>query len=151
MKTRRHDKILELINENVIDTQDELLRLLRESGFDITQATVSRDIKELRLIKTLSNDGKYKYAIDKDVTKTFSSKFFSLFADSVVSVNRGDNIVCIKCFTGMAQAVCASMDSIQWEGVVGTLAGDDTIFVLCKDENYAIQNLAELKKLIVGR
>lgn len=151
MKTRRHAKILELIHQHNIDTQDELLRLLCDGGFDVTQATVSRDIKELRLIKTLSDDGKYKYATGKDASKDISSKFFSLFADSALSVERGCNIVSIKCLTGMAQAVCASMDSIHWEGVVGTLAGDDTIFILCKDDNVAAQHLAELKKLIVGR
>ncbi len=151
MKTRRHDKILDLIHEHDIDTQDELLRLLREGGFDVTQATVSRDIKELRLIKTLSSDGNYKYATGKDASKDISSKFFSLFADSAVSVDRGGNIVSIKCLTGMAQAVCAAMDSIHWDGVVGTLAGDDTIFVLCRDENYAMQHLTDLKKLIVNK
>ena len=151
MKTRRHTKILELIQQNDIDTQDELLRLLRDDGFDVTQATVSRDIKELRLIKTLSGDGKYKYASGKETVKDISSKFFSLFADSAVTVDRGGNIVCVKCLTGMAQAVCASMDTIHWDGVVGTLAGDDTIFILCRDEDIAVQHLGELKKLIVGR
>ena len=151
MKTRRHAKILELINEHDIDTQDELLRRLRDSGFDVTQATISRDIKELRLVKSLSNDGKYKYTAGKENLRDFSSKFYSLFLDSVISVDSAGNIVSIKCMTGMAQAICAAMDSIHWEGVVGTLAGDDTIFVLCKDNNCAVQLLAEFKKIIVGR
>ncbi len=148
MKTRRHTKILELINEYTIDTQEELLRRLRADGFDVTQATVSRDIKELRLIKTLSNDGKYKYSAGKDNTKDYSSKFYSLLADSAVSINCAVNLVVIKCLTGMAQAVCASMDSIHWEGVVGTLAGDDTIFIACKNETIAEQLVAELKKMV---
>ncbi|HHV31202.1 arginine repressor [Caproiciproducens sp. LBM24188] len=148
MKTRRHAKILELISQYNIDTQEELLRLLRQGGFDVTQATVSRDIKELRLVKTLSEDGKYKYSIGTDNTKDFSSKFYSLLVDSTVSINYACNLVVIKCLSGMAQAVCASMDSMHWNGVVGTLAGEDTIFVACKSEAEAENMVAELKKMI---
>ena len=148
MKTRRHTKILELINEYAIDTQEELLRRLREDGLDVTQATVSRDIKELRLVKTLSKEGKYKYSSGNDSTKDYSSKFYSLLADSAVSINFACNLVVIKCLTGMAQAVCASMDSMHWDGVVGTLAGDDTIFIATKNEACAEQLVAELKKMV---
>jgi transcriptional regulator of arginine metabolism len=148
LKTRRHAKILELINEYAIDTQEELLRRLREDGLDVTQATVSRDIKELRLVKTLSSEGKYKYSSGKDGVKDYSSKFYSLLADSAVSINFAGNLVVIKCLTGMAQAVCASMDSMHWEGIVGTLAGDDTIFIAAKNEAYAEQLVAELKKMV---
>lgn len=148
MKTRRHAKILELINKYTIDTQEELLRRLREDGFEVTQATVSRDIKELRLVKALSHDGKYKYSTGNDTTKDYSSKFYSLLSDSAVLINYACNIVVIKCLTGMAQAVCASMDSMQWEGIVGTLAGDDTIFIVMKNEVYAQQLVAELNKMV---
>ena len=103
MKTRRHAKILELIKEHDIDTQDELLRYLRESGFDVTQATVSRDIKELRLVKTLSRVGKYRYSTGSENTNDMSSKFYSLFADSVLSVEAAQNMLVIRCMTGMAQ------------------------------------------------
>lgn len=148
MKTRRHTKILELINEYQIDTQEELLKRLRADGFDVTQATVSRDIKELRLVKILSNDGKYKYATSKEPTRDISSKFYSLFTDSAVSVDNAVNIVVIKCLTGMANAVCAAMDALHWDGVVGTLAGDDTILVLCKNEEQAVRLTADFNKLI---
>lgn len=148
LKTRRHTKILELINAYTIDTQEELLRRLRGDGFDVTQATVSRDIKELRLIKTLSNDGKYKYSAGKDNSRDYSSKFYALLSDSAVSINFACNLVVIKCLTGMAQAVCVAMDSMPWESVVGTLAGDDTIFIVCKNENSAEQLVAELKKMV---
>ncbi len=151
MKARRHAKILELINTYHIDTQEELLKRLRQDGFDVTQATVSRDIKELRLIKTLSSDGKYKYSTGKETGRDISSKFFSLFTDSALSVDNAMNIVVVKTFTGMASAVCAAMDAIQWSGVVGTVAGDDTILILCKDEAIAVQLVGELKKLIAGR
>ena len=148
MKTRRHAKILELINEYSIDTQEELLRRLREDGFDVTQATVSRDIKELRLVKTLSNDGKFRYSTGKETGKDLSSKFFSLLADSSLSIDCARNIVVIKALTGMAQAICAAMDGLHWESVVGTLAGDDTIFVVTRDDESAERLMAELKKIV---
>lgn len=148
MKTRRHTKILELIKEHDIDTQDELLRYLRESGFDVTQATVSRDIKELRLVKTLSRTGKYKYSTGNETMNDMSSKFYSLFSDSVLSVEAAQNMVVVKCMTGMAQAVCASMDATYWQGFVGTLAGEDTIFIVCRSETAAQETQDEFRKLI---
>lgn len=148
MKTRRHAKILELIKEHDIDTQDELLRYLRESGFDVTQATVSRDIKELRLIKSLSRNGKYKYSTGSETGNDISSKFFSLFSDSVLSVEAAQNIVVIRTMTGMAQAVCASMDASYTQSFVGTLAGEDTIFVVCRDNDGAVEIQEELQKYI---
>ena len=151
MKTRRHEKILELINSYDIDTQDELLRRLGQTGFDVTQATISRDIKELRLVKILSPNGRYKYSAEKAPKHDISAKFYTLFADSVLSVVDACNLVVIKTMTGMAQAVCASMDSLEWKGIVGTLAGEDTIFVACLS-NAAAQEIAlELKKLVIKR
>ncbi len=148
MKTRRHAKILELIKEHDIDTQDELLRHLRESGFDVTQATVSRDIKELRLVKTLSRTGKYKYSTGNDSSSDMSSKFFSLFSDSVLSVEAAQNMVVIKCLNGMAQAVCAAMDAAHSQNFVGTLAGEDTIFIVCRNEAGAMETQEEFRKMI---
>ena len=151
MKTRRHAKILELIQEKNIDTQEELLKWLRESGYDVTRATVSRDIKELRLVKTLGAEGKYRYSTGKNESSDISSKFHLLFSDSVLSVDFAGNMVVIRCMVGMAQAVCAAMDSMHWEGVVGTLAGDDTIFVVTRSENSSIDLVTGLKKLVSGR
>ena len=148
MKTRRHAKILELIRERDIETQDELLRHLREAGFDVTQATVSRDIKELRLIKTLSGSGRYKYSTGSDGSADMSSKFHSLFTDSALSVDYAMNMLEIKCMNGMAQAVCASMDAMYWKDFVGTLAGEDTILVVCRTEAAARKAMEELQKLI---
>ena len=145
MKERRQAKILELIALYPINTQEELLRLLREAGFDVTQATVSRDIKELRLLKTLSADGKYRYVPAQEETKASSEKFYSLFADSAVAVDSAQNIVCVKCLTGMANAVCAAMDTIRREDVVGTLSGDDTIFILTRSGETAARLADELK------
>lgn len=148
MKTRRHAKILELIREHDIETQDELMRHLREAGFDVTQATVSRDIKELRLVKTLSGSGRYKYSTGSDSSTDMSSKFYSLFTDSAVSVDCAMNILVIKCMVGMAQAVCASMDAMYWKDFVGTIAGDDTIMVVCRTEAAAREVRDELQKLM---
>ena len=148
MKAKRHAKILELINSRPIDTQDELLGLLRESGFSVTQATVSRDIKELRLVKTLSRSGKYRYSTGSDTISDMSSKFYSLFSDSVLSVEAAQNMLVVRCMTGMAQAVCASLDSMHWPGFVGTLAGDDTIFIVCRTEGDALETQEEFRKLI---
>lgn len=117
MKAKRHAKILELINSRPIDTQDELLGLLRESGFSVTQATVSRDIKELRLVKTLTPDGKYHYAAHADLPKSeMSNKFLLIFSESVKEIDSAGNMLVIKCFTGMANAVCAALDTLHWSG-----------------------------------
>lgn len=148
MKERRHAKILELIGKFSIDTQEELLRRLREEGFDVTQATVSRDIKELRLIKALSPDGKYQYSTGQESSKDLSSKFAFLLADNAVSVSFAGNIIVIKCLTGMANAVCAAMDLVEWEGIVGTLAGDDTIFVLMQNGEEAGRLSGALQKML---
>ena len=150
MKTRRHAKILELIKAQDIDTQEELLRNLRACGFDVTQATVSRDIKELRLVKSLSGNGRYKYSTGRENAKDISSKFYSLFGDSVLHVEAAGNMIVIKCMNGMAQAVCASMDTLNFEGFIGTLAGEDTIFIVCKSEQVAEDRQNDLRKLIGG-
>ena len=148
MKKERHAKILELIDKYNISTQEELLTRLLDCGVEVTQATVSRDIKELRLVKTLSSKGKYRYSTGRDNAKSISSKFYSLFSDSVVSVESAQNIIVIKCITGMAQAVCAAMDTLNFSGVVGTLAGEDTILVVCKTNELADERQEEFKKLI---
>ena len=148
MKNRRHTKILELIREHDLETQAELLRHLREAGFDVTQATVSRDIKELRLVKTLSGSGRYKYSTGSEGGTDMSSKFHSLFTDSAVSVDCAMNMLVIKCMNGMAQAVCAAMDAMYWKDFVGTLAGEDTIMVVCRTEAAAREARDRLKKLL---
>lgn len=151
MKTRRHTKILELISEYQVDTQEELLRRLKDAGFDVTQATVSRDIKELRLVKILSADGKYRYANNQEPSRDISGIFYSLFEDSAIEVDNAMNLVVIKCLTGMANAVCAALDGLRWEKVVGTVAGDDTLLVITKTPEAALELKEDLKKLISGR
>nr|WP_317412213.1 arginine repressor [uncultured Solibaculum sp.] len=147
MKAKRHAKILELIQQRPIDTQEELLKSLKEYGYDVTQATVSRDIKELRLIKSLDRAGRYRYSSAKQDMDGISSKFHSLFADAVISIDYAQNILVVKCFSGMANAACAALDSMHWEGVVGTLSGDDTFLIICRSESHAVSLVTELKKL----
>lgn len=144
MKQGRHEKILELIRQNEIGTQDELLALLKAGGFDVTQATVSRDIKELRLVKTLSKSGEYTYSTSSSAVKEeqnrLSSKFDNLLRESAVHVDYVFNQVVIKCYSGLANAVCAAMDSMEFENIVGTVSGDDTMLVILRSEKDA-QNL----------
>ena len=129
--------ILKLISQFEIATQEELLEKLRENGFDATQATVSRDVKELRLVKQMNKNGGYSYVEGKTETEEYLSKFNVIFSHSVISSDYAGNMVVIKCYTGMAQAACATFENIQWEGLVGTIAGDDTIFALCRTEALA--------------
>ena len=149
MKKRRQAKILEIIRNLDVETQEDLQALLLENGFEVTQATISRDIKELRLVKELSEGGRYVYSTGKKLNSdSVSARASGIFIDSVISVENAMNIVCVKCFSGMAGAACAAIDSMQWNEVVGTIAGDDTIFVLCKTENAATVFTANLEKLL---
>lgn len=148
MKSRRHAKILDIISEYPIETQDELLTRLKDEGYKATQATISRDIKDLRLVKTLGSDGKYRYVSAAKNSTDIRTNFSSLFASSVNSIDFAQNIVVIKTLSGMAQAVCAALDSNDYKAVVGTIAGDDTIFIACRSSQLAVSLTEELKKLI---
>lgn len=148
MKSGRHAKILEIISEHAIDTQDELLNRLKEAGYKATQATISRDIKDLRLVKTLGTDGKYRYTAASNSNADLRSNFAQLFG-SVISMDCAQNIVVIKTLSGMANAVCAVLDSTDNRIVVGTIAGDDTIFVACRTSESAKELTDSLKQYIV--
>ena len=148
MKTRRHAKILEIINNNAVETQEDLQDHLRRAGFQVTQATVSRDIKELRLIKSPVRGGGYRYTTAKGGHEPISAQFHSIFGGSVVRVQYAQNIVVVHCLPGMAQAACAAMDSLHWNQVVGTLAGDDTFLCITTDQLAAEDLTIELKKMM---
>ena len=148
MKSNRQEKIIQLITENAIETQEEILVYLREHGFDVTQATVSRDIKQLKLVKTQTNDGRYKYSVSSNNSReNISSKFVSLFSETVTGIDYANNIVVVKCYVGMANAACAAFDAMKFDGVVGTLSGDDTIFIAMRNEELAKDLTVELKKI----
>lgn len=149
MKTLRQTKILELIKNNSIETQSDLLDMLRKEGFSVTQATVSRDIKEMRLIKVLDSSGTYKYAYDTVSNNEEMSNSY-LFATAVTSIEYSHNLVVIKTGAGMAQAVCAALDSIHRPGVMGSIAGDDTIFIATRTDSASAALVADLKKLITS-
>ncbi len=151
MKSKRQQMILKLVNEERIDTQESLQAALSAHGFNVTQATVSRDIKELSLIKTVAADGSYKYSIPslkKSGMKGEVGEVLGLLNDSVLGVDYAGNTVVVKCHSGMAQAVCAKLDKTGIENVVGTLAGDDTIFILMRSESDAQRLLKELNSII---
>ncbi len=147
MKKERHAKILSLIEQYPIETQEELQQRLFDDGFDVTQATVSRDIKELRIVKMLDANGIYRYAVNGN-TGGKSLKYLDIFSHSAVSVAYSMNDVVIKCHAGMAQGACASLDMMKCQNVLGTLAGDDTIFVITKTEDDAAALSEMLQKLL---
>lgn len=154
MKSKRHQMILRLVSEEHIDTQESLQTALAAHGFNVTQATVSRDIKELSLIKVVAPDGSYKYSIPslkKSGMKEKSGAVLGFISDSVLGVDYAGNTVVVKCHSGMAQAVCAKLDSTAIENVVGTLAGDDTIFILMRTESDARRLLKELESIIYSK
>ncbi len=150
MKNSRQELIVRLVSENDISTQEELQKLLLENGCKVTQATVSRDINELALLKTCTSAGKYKYTVPKLTQSSLADNgaFYSILTEGVISVDYAMNTVVVKCHTGMAQAVCAKLDSTGVENVVGTLAGDDTIFILMRSERDAARLLKELELVI---
>ena len=147
MKKERQSKILNLIEKFPIDTQEEPQQRLFDAGYDVTQATVSRDIKELRIVKMLDSNGVYRYAVNSGASSK-SIKYIDMFAHSAVSVAYSMNDVVIKCHPGMAQGACTSLDMMKCENVLGTLAGDDTIFVITKTEKDA-EALCEMLQEII--
>lgn len=147
MKKNRHSKILELIDRYDISTQEELLEKLLECGVEVTQATVSRDIKELRLVKHPSANGQYKYSLATSADEKYM-KYYAIFAESVTTTDYAQNICMLKCHPGTAQAACAAIDALGLTEVLGTIAGDDTIFILCRTERAAQNTKRELETLL---
>ncbi|MDI3522040.1 MAG: transcriptional regulator of arginine metabolism [Bacillota bacterium] len=142
-------KILELINAQPIETQEELAELLKKSGFEVTQATVSRDIKELRLIKVPSGQDRYCYALPPELPKgTIESRLRRIFRESVFSMDSSENLIVIKSLPGSAQAVGSAIDSLDWEDIIGTVAGDDTILVVIKRKEKVAEVLKGFEQLM---
>ena len=137
MKNARQTAILSLIEKYDIETQEDLAARLREMGIVVTQATVSRDIKELRLLKVLSPKGTYKYATSDKGDHGLSERFARMFVDSVLSIQYAGNIIVIKTLSGSANAACEAIDSMHWPEIMGTMAGENTIFVIVHDEKDA--------------
>ncbi len=148
MKKRRQAKILELISSKEIETQEELQELLLQFGYEVTQATISRDIKELRLVKDLSSKGRYVYSTGKKNTSNINKRAGGIFNESIIKIDYALNTVVIKCFAGMANAACAAIDSMELEEVLGSIAGDDTIFILCTSEEKASEFTQKLRNML---
>jgi len=137
MKYSRHAKILEIIDKEVIETQEELAERLKSLGVEVTQATISRDIKELRLIKVMTEDGRYRYASIEKGENVVTDRLLKVFSESFVSSDYANNIVVVKTLPGMAQAAASAIDSLKWNEILGTIAGDDTIMIVCRAEKIA--------------
>jgi len=141
MKGLRHLKIREIIGGGVIETQDELVEALRDAGLQVTQATVSRDIKELQLVKVPAGDGRYKYSLPQERFNPLG-KLKRTLTDHFVGIDYTENLVVMKCLPGTANAVCALIDAMEWPEVMGTIGGDDTILMICrtKEQSGVITN-----------
>ena len=146
MKSKRHEKILELIRDNDIETQEQLLQQLQENGFNTTQATISRDIKQLRIIKELGPNGTYRYVSSpKPVEHAFSAKLNMIFRQCVTSIDYAQNLIVIKTMPGLANA---AIDKLELPEMLGTLAGDDTCVVIMRDNASAATFCAEIREQI---
>ena len=149
MKIARHAKILELIENYDIETQDELAQRLCEEGFVVTQATVSRDIRELKLTKVAMSNGRQKYAALTEANEDLSEKYTRVFRDAFVSMDMAQNILVIKTVAGMASAVCAALDAMKWNEIVGSIAGDDTIMCAIRSVDDTVKVMDKISKIIL--
>ena len=149
MKTKRHSKILELISEKDIATQEDLLVYLRESGFDVTQATVSRDIKELRLIKITDKLNRYCYALpEKESEAGVMGRYSAVLRHAAISVKEACNLVVLKTIPGSAQGCAMAIETMKIDNIIGLIAGDDTIFIATAGESDAVSIAEELRQFI---
>ena len=150
MKRKRQQKILEIIANNIVLTQDDIQNLLLEAGFKVTQSTVSRDIKELRLIKGHDAAGNYRYVSSelRNTDKQSFTHFREIFSRYATSVDYALNDIVIKCMSGMASSVCVALDAMYNDMMLGTIAGDDTVFIVTRSEAQAMQLTNELKKMM---
>lgn len=147
-KYARQSKILELIENNEIETQEELAEYLKKLNVDVTQATVSRDIRELRLVKVLSSSGKYKYAPISQNTEGTTDRLIKIFKNSIVSVSIAGHMLVVKTLPGAAQICASAVDSLGLEDIAGSIAGDDTIFVAISDIDRVKEIASTLKSLL---
>ena len=149
MKGQRQAKIMEIISNKNVETQEQLLVELEAAGFRSTQATISRDIKELRIIKELTSFGTYRYCVStNEVSNSFSGKLNTIFRECITSFDYAQNILVIHTLPGLASAAASAVDAMGMSVVLGTLAGDDTVFVVMRDNNAAATFCGEIKSLL---
>ena len=144
MKVNRHAKIIELINKYHIETQEELAEYLNREGFKVTQATVSRDIRDLKLTKIPSENGKQRYALHQHHESAMSEKYIRVLRDGYMSMDMAQNIL-----AGMASAVCAALDAMKWNEIVGSIAGDDTIMCAIRSVDDTVKVMDKISKIIL--
>ena len=148
MKSKRHSKIIEIINSKAIETQEELAEELKSAGFEVTQATVSRDIKTLRLIKIQGSDGKYRYSIINQNKNDMLEKLIIILINTVISVENIDKIVVVKTISGSASAAAEAIDRLELGEIAGTIAGDNTIFILVRTLEKAQELVERISKML---
>ncbi|MBR0507567.1 MAG: arginine repressor [Clostridia bacterium] len=148
MKPKRHAMILKLIAAENIETQEELASLLSAQGFTVTQATVSRDIKELRLIKVLTGEGRYKYATVEKAESDLQERFIRLFSNCVVSITSAGNLIVVKTMAGSAAVAAEAIDSMKWPEIAGSIAGDNTIFVAVREGKNVADIIRKFQKMM---
>lgn len=149
MKTQRQAKVLEIISTRNVETQEQLLEELQKEGFRGTQATISRDIKELRIVKELTNLGTYRYtAAANEIDSSFTTRLNTIFKECVVGIDYAQNIIVIRTLPGLASAAGSAIDAMNANAIVGTLAGDDTVMVVMRDNHAAALFCGEIKSLI---
>ena len=148
MKNSRHTRILEIIGDYVIETQDDLIEKLKESGYPVTQATVSRDIKQLGLIKTATKNGGYKYTVARNENASNENKLKTIMRETIVNAQDAQNIIVVKTFSGMANAAAAALESLAEEAVIGSIAGDDTIFIVVRSNEDAAEFTNYIREII---
>lgn len=151
MKVKRHTKIIEIINKYDIDTQEELAERLFEAGFRVTQATVSRDIRELKLTKVAGNNGKQRYVVLENKETDLYAKYVQVLKTGFLSMDQAQNILVIKTVSGMAMAVAAALDELHIQGIVGSIAGDDTVMCAIRNCEEVSRVMEKIKKLIMEK
>ncbi len=151
MKVARHEKIIELIQKYDIDTQEELAARLNDAGFKVTQATVSRDIRALKMTKVAGKDGKVRYAVLQDNSQELGDKYTRVLQDALLSVDVGQNIIVVKTVPGMAMGVATALDALKWEEILGCTAGDDAIMCVAKTSEQAEAVSEKIRSIVDGQ
>ena len=147
MKSSRQDEILRIIRERDVETQEELATELRKTGHKVTQATVSSDIRELKLIKVAANGGCFKYAKPERHETAVSDRLTRILNDSLVNVDYAGNMIVVKTLSGSANVAAEALDNLGWEEILGTIAGDNTIFIVARDETDTAEITTRIRKL----
>lgn len=148
MKIARHAQIIKLIQQYDIETQEELARRLNETGFQVTQATVSRDIRQLKLMKITKEDGHSRYVVVQNPDKEYAARYVRVLRDALISMDLAENILVIKTVSGMAMAAAAALDDLNWKEIVGCIAGDNTIMCAIRSKQEALATMSKLQKTL---